>query len=75
VDPELRRQYESAYGSFRAGDYPISSTVTVPGTSGEVIWSYRSCHGRGFVYVVNSGNGNGLVEVRAAQVVERVTSW
>jgi hypothetical protein len=66
MDPKLIRQYSSAYGTFASGDYAIGDTIAVPGTSGEVIWSFHSCDGRGLVYVVDDNSGF-PVEVKASE--------
>jgi hypothetical protein len=67
MDLKLIKQYTDAYGPFASGDYPVGSTIAVPGTSGEVIWSFHSCDGRGLVYVVDDSSGF-PVEVRANEV-------
>ena len=67
MDPKIRRQYESAYGPFAAGDYQIGQQLRAAGAQGEVIWSYHSCDGRGLVYVVDDRSG-WPVEVRASEV-------
>lgn len=54
---DLQRQYTGAYGAFVAGDYSIGDTVAVPGTSGEIIWSYRPGGNGPLTYVVDDGSG------------------
>jgi|GEM_PF-2847889 hypothetical protein len=75
MDPKLIRQYSTAYGTFASGDYAIGDTIAVPGTSGEVIWSFHSCDGRGLVYVVDDTFGGFPVEVQASQVHGQVSPW
>ncbi len=49
------------------------TTIAVPGTSGEVIWSYQS--EKSLVYVVDDTFGGFPVEARASQVHGKVTPW
>jgi hypothetical protein len=74
MDPNMKRQYAAAYGPFVAGNYPVGSMITVPGTSRKVIWSFHPCDGRGLVYVVDDASGS-PVEVQAAQVISKATPW
>ena len=73
MDAKLIRQYSSAYGSFASGDYAIGDTIAVPGTSGEVIWSYQSA--QGLVYVVDDDSSGFPTEVLANQVHGRGSPW
>jgi hypothetical protein len=65
VSEQLVKQYTGAYGPFASGDYAIGDTIAVPGTSGEVIWSYQSP--QGLVYVVDDTFGGFPVEVKASE--------
>jgi hypothetical protein len=64
MDLKLIQQYTGLYGPFVSGDYAIGDTIAVPGTSGEVVWSYQS--ERGLVYVVDDASGF-PVEVKASE--------
>lgn len=66
MDAKLIRQYSSAYGTFASGDYAIGDTIAASSASGEVIWSFHSCDGRGLVYVVDDESGF-PVEVKASE--------
>jgi hypothetical protein len=66
MDLKLIQQYTGLYGPFVSGDYAIGDRIAVPGTSGEVIWCYHSCDGRGLVYVVDDNSGF-PVEVKASE--------
>lgn len=67
MDPNLRRQYESAYDLFTPGDYQIGQQLRASGVQGKVIWSFHSSDGRGLVYVVDDSSGF-PVEVKASEV-------
>ncbi len=67
VDPQLRRQYEGAYGPFCSADHKIGDQVKAPGVQGEIIWSFRK-NGTGPVtYVIDNSTG-WPVEVLAREV-------
>jgi hypothetical protein len=57
LDPKLRRQYESTYGPFVAGDYSIGQQVAAHGVGGEVIWSFRKNGTGPLTYVIDDGSG------------------
>lgn len=73
LDPKLRRQYTGAYGAFVPGDYAIGDTISVPGQSGEVLWSFMSAEG--LKYVVDDNTGGFPVEVKANEVYGVVEPW
>ena len=65
VPASVQKQYAGLYGAFVSGDYGIGDTVSVPGTTGEVIWSFASASG--LTYVVDDKSGF-PVEVKAYEV-------
>lgn len=65
ISVQLQRQYSGLYGQFQSGDYPVGSIISVPGTTGEVIWSFRSASG--LTYVVDDNSGF-PVEIKAYEV-------
>jgi hypothetical protein len=74
IDPQLKRQYVEAYGEYYPGEYRIGDTVAVPGTSGEIIWSYRPGENGPLTYVVDDQSGF-PIEVLAADVYGPVEPW
>ena len=55
MEPDLIRQYSSAFGAYVPGDYQIGEQIRAAGTSGEVVWSYLGA--KGLVYVVDDKSG------------------
>lgn len=71
---ELSKQYTGAYGPFYQGEHNIGDTVAVPGTSGEILWSYRSEGTGPLTYVIDDNSGF-PIEVLAADVYSKVEPW
>jgi hypothetical protein len=73
IPQHLQKQYAGAYGPFVPGDYGIGDTISVPGQSGEVLWSFQSAEG--LKYVVDDNTGGFPVEVKANEVYGSVEPW
>ncbi len=68
VDPKLRRQYESAYGPYCAGDYQIDQQLRSATVRGTVLWSFRKDGSGPLTYVVDDDSG-WPAEVEASDVL------
>jgi hypothetical protein len=65
MNPNLIRQYSSAFGAYVPGEYQIGEQIATSSTSGTVIWSYLGANG--LTYVIDDNSG-WPVEVQASQV-------